>query len=89
MRLFKDHLYADHSPTRDKDGYIRIDDLEMRQEVQQAVEAIWPAVTTENLESLTDAAGYRDDFYRLFGFNVAGVDYDADVDSIVKMPSID
>lgn len=88
-RLFRDHLYASHPLKLDGEGYIRIDDLEMRQEVQQAVEAIWPAVTTENLESLTDAAGYRDDFYRLFGFNVAGVDYDADVDSIVKMPSID
>lgn len=88
-RLFRDHLYASHPVKLDGEGYIRIDDLEMRQDVQQDVEAIWPTVTTENLETLTDVAGYRDDFYRLFGFNIAGIDYNADIDPLVKMPSID
>lgn len=88
-RLFRDHLYASHPVKLDSEGYIRIDDLEMRQDVQQAVESIWPQVTTENLEALTDVEGYRDDFYRLFGFNIAGIDYNADIDPVVKMPSLD
>lgn len=88
-RLFREHLYSSSPITRDAEGYIRLDDLEMLDEIQNKVAELWPQVTTENLEQLTDIEGYRDDFYRLFGFNMAGVNYDADIDPIVKMPSID
>lgn len=88
-RLFRDHLYASVPKPRDNEGYIRIDDLEMRDDVQQAVAMIWPQVTTDNLSTLTDVAGYRNDFYHLFGFNVEGVDYDAEVNPVVNMPSIE
>lgn len=87
-RLFREHLYAAHPKPRDAEGYIRIDDLEMTPELQQQVKAIWPQVNSENVMSLTDLAGYRDDFYRLFGFNMPGIDYEADVDPVVKINSI-
>lgn len=87
-RLFRDYLYASQPKARDAEGYIRIDDYEMMAEVQRQVAAIWPQVTTDNVMSLTDLAGYRDDFYRLFGFNIPGIDYDAEVDPIVKINSI-
>ncbi|RDI44568.1 enoyl-ACP reductase FabV [Aquicella lusitana] len=87
-RLFKDHLYASHPPARDAEGYIRIDDLEMDPEVQQQIAELWPRITTENLAQLTDVKGYCDDFYRLFGFNLEGVDYNAEVDPVVKIGSI-
>lgn len=87
-RLFRHHLYAASAPSRDSDGFIRLDDLEMQADIQRRVEEIWPQVTTENVNSLTDTKGYCDDFYRLFGFNMQGVDYDADVNPIVKIPSI-
>ncbi len=88
-RLFRDHLYAVQPIARDAEGYIRIDDLEMRQDVQSAVETLWPKITTDNLADLADIHGYCNDFYRLFGFNAAGVDYDADVNPVVKIPSIE
>jgi len=88
-RLFNDHLYSSHAPARDAEGYVRIDDLEMRKEVQDAVMEIWPTVTSDNLTEKTDVQGYRDEFYRLFGFNVDGVNYDAEVNPVVKIPSID
>ncbi|OGT55375.1 MAG: trans-2-enoyl-CoA reductase [Gammaproteobacteria bacterium RIFCSPHIGHO2_12_FULL_42_10] len=87
-RLFREHLYAPHPPARDKDGFIRVDDLEMEQDIQRKIEEIWPQVTTENVKSLTDLDGYCDEFYRLFGFNIDGVNYDAEVDPVVKIPSI-
>lgn len=87
-RLFKDHLYAAHPQARDAEGYIRIDDLEMQEEVQRQVAALWPQITTDNLQQLTDVKGYCDDFYRLFGFNRAGVDYEAEVDPVVAIESI-
>ena len=59
---------------------IRLDDWEMREDVQQAVMDIWPQVTTENLKELADTEGYHADFYRMFGFGIDGVDYTADVD---------
>ncbi len=58
----------------------------MRPEVQASVAKIWPEVTTENLAALTDIAGYRSEFLKLFGFGMAGVDYDAEAEPHVPMP---
>jgi len=85
QRLFAERLYNGASPQLDDKGRIRIDDWEMREEVQSAVEKIWPAVTTESLYELTDMAGYREEFLRLFGFGVEGVDYEAETDPVVPV----
>jgi enoyl-[acyl-carrier protein] reductase/trans-2-enoyl-CoA reductase (NAD+) len=68
---------------------IRLDDWEMRDDVQRAVTELWPKVTSENLEDLTDFDGYRADFLKLFGFGLPGVDYEADVDQMVSLESSD
>jgi len=85
-RLFATQLYAPAGPTLDEAGRIRIDDREMLAEVQAAVAEIWPQVSTENLAQLTDIAGYRSDFLKLFGFGLPGIDYDADSEPHVTMP---
>ncbi|MFC4527292.1 trans-2-enoyl-CoA reductase family protein [Dyella halodurans] len=80
-RLFRESLYRkDHNaPTTDDEGRLRLDDWELRDDVQQACKAMWPTVTTENLPQLTDYAGYKQDFLRLFGFGRADVNYEEDV----------
>ena len=88
-RLFHDYLYAAHPGARDDEGYIRLDDLEMQPDVQAQIAALWPQVTSENLRVMTDVEGYCDDFYRLFGFKLDGVDYEADVDPNVKIASLE
>jgi enoyl-[acyl-carrier protein] reductase/trans-2-enoyl-CoA reductase (NAD+) len=55
----------------------------MRPEIQNAVEEIWPQVRTENLSELTDIAGYREEFLKLFGFGFDGVDYEAETEPVV------
>jgi len=80
QRLFATQLYNGHSPTFDSEGRVRVDDWEMRPAIQDPVSAIWPRVTTENLAALTDIAGYRAEFLRLFGFDLSGVDYEAEVE---------
>jgi enoyl-[acyl-carrier protein] reductase/trans-2-enoyl-CoA reductase (NAD+) len=87
-KLFRQHLYAAHPPAYDSEGYIRLDDLEMQPDIQRRIEEIWPQVTTENVKTLTDLQGYCDDFYRLFGFNMKGVDYNAETDPVVTIPSL-
>ncbi len=87
-RLFADRLYNDGAPALDEKGRIRIDDWEMREDIQAAVAKLWPQVTTENLEELSDIAGYRAEFLKLFGFGLPNVDYAADVDPAVEVPSI-
>ena len=87
-RLFTMYLYASQSAKRDGEGYARLDDWEMRDDVQAAVTSLWPQVTTENLAALTDVEGYRNDFYRLFGFNMEGINYDQEVDPMVEMESV-
>lgn len=86
-RLFSDHLAAESGPVLDDKGRIRIDDLEMRPEVQEAVAAAWEKVNTENLSELSDFAGYREEFLRLFGFGLPGVDYGAECDPVRELPS--
>jgi enoyl-[acyl-carrier protein] reductase/trans-2-enoyl-CoA reductase (NAD+) len=86
-RLFKDYLYANKNLPENQ--FIRIDDLEMRAAVQEQIAKLWPTVTTENLTELTDIEGYRDEFYRLFGFNLSGINYEADVNPQVHIESIE
>ncbi|WP_448129987.1 enoyl-ACP reductase FabV [Stenotrophomonas rhizophila] len=72
----------------DDAGRLRADYKEMAPEVQGEVVALWPQVTNENLYEISDLAGYKADFLRLFGFGVEGVDYDADVATDVKIPNL-
>jgi enoyl-[acyl-carrier protein] reductase / trans-2-enoyl-CoA reductase (NAD+) len=85
QRLFSTHLYDGNQPVLDNEGRVRIDDWEMREDVQAKVAAIWPQVTTENLAQLTDIAGYRAEFLKLFGFGLPGVNYDAEVEPHVPL----
>ena len=87
QRLFQDRLYADKIPTDDK-GRIRIDDWEMRADVQAKVAELWKEATTETLPKMGDLKGYEKDFFNLFGFMVEGVDYDEDVNEIVEIPGL-
>ncbi len=80
QRLFARHMYNGGSIPFDDHGRVRLDDHEMKTEVQREIVELWPRITTENLAALTDIAGYRAEFLKLFGFGLAGVDYDADVE---------
>jgi enoyl-[acyl-carrier protein] reductase/trans-2-enoyl-CoA reductase (NAD+) len=86
QRLFATQMYNGQVPKFDESGRVRIDDWEMRREIQAAVREIWPRVTTENLAAETDMAGYRSEFLKLFGFGIAGVNYDAETEPHVPMP---
>ncbi len=88
-RLFVDHLYNnDNTYLLDQAGRIRIDDLEMRTDVQEEISKLWNIITTENIEHISDLAGYREEFYKLFGFNIANVDYSQDYNINVQIPSL-
>ena len=79
-RLLKDRLYAGPPVPTDESGRIRIDDLELREDVQSRIESLWRSVTTENLEAISDVRVFREEFLKLFGFGLPSVDYMADVD---------
>ncbi|MCB9771050.1 MAG: trans-2-enoyl-CoA reductase family protein [Candidatus Omnitrophica bacterium] len=78
-RLFGQRLYTGKPVAVDSDGRIRVDDWEMRDDVQKEVSAIWEKVTNENVKELADVSGYHRDFLKLFGFGLKNVDYSADV----------
>ena len=88
QRLYGTKVYGDAGVVADTDGFIRMDDLEMKSETQAAVMRAWKSVSTETLSDLTDFEGYRAEFLRLFGFEVPGVDYGADVDPMVEIPTL-
>jgi enoyl-[acyl-carrier protein] reductase/trans-2-enoyl-CoA reductase (NAD+) len=78
QRLFSECLYTDQ-PRLDEANRFRVDEKELDRSIQARVEAIWDEVTEENLMTLTDYQAYHNDFLKLFGFNVDGVDYEADI----------
>lgn len=84
-RLFSEQMFNGKSLQRDEAGRARIDDWEMRPEIQNAVRQIWPGVTTESLGNDTDIAGCRTEFLKLFGFGLAGVNYEAETEPHVLM----
>jgi enoyl-[acyl-carrier protein] reductase/trans-2-enoyl-CoA reductase (NAD+) len=88
QRLFQDRLYTGSEVPVDEKGRIRIDDWEMRDDVQAKVAKLWEEATTETLPAIGDLAGYRNDFLNLFGFEFAGVDYKAESNEVVNIESI-
>ena len=86
-RLFRESLYGDARGV-DEEGRLRADNLELDPEVQAEVATIWEQIDTDNLKDLSDFDGYRREFLQLFGFEVDGVDYDADVDPVVPITQL-
>ncbi|QFU76728.1 trans-2-enoyl-CoA reductase family protein [Halioglobus maricola] len=85
--LFRDSLYG-AEPYLDEDGRLRADRKELDPAVQAAVADLWQDINTETLRELSDFAGYKREFLQLFGFEVDGVDYDADVDPIANIENM-
>lgn len=86
-RMFSEKLYGGAVKT-DGEGLIRLDDLEMREDVQKKVMEIWQNISDENISANADLDGYRSDFAKLFGFESDGVDYEADCDTAVGIESL-
>lgn len=78
-RLHRDYLFSRRPLPPDAEGRIRLDDRELRPDVQREVSRLWSRVTTENIGELSDIAGFRDEYLRYHGFGVPGIDYTADV----------
>jgi enoyl-[acyl-carrier protein] reductase/trans-2-enoyl-CoA reductase (NAD+) len=76
--LFRDSLYG-ANPIMDDTGRLRADLKELQPQIQDKVSALWQQINNDNINVLSDFAGYKHEFLKLFGFEVDGVDYDADV----------
>ncbi len=87
-RLFAQRVYSDASMPVDDRGRVRMDDWEMRADVQAIVDERWQRAQTGALADIADLDGYREDFLKLFGFGFPGVDYDADASPNVSIPSV-
>lgn len=91
FRLFSNYLNIVNNKfdsLLDSHGMIRMDDLEMRADVQTEVANLWDVVDSDNIQHLGDLNGYKEDFYKLFGFNFEGVDYSKDYNIEVQIPSL-
>lgn len=88
QRLYAQRLYSGNAIPLDDAGRIRIDDWEMRDDVQNQIAQLWRESTTESLPAIGDLAGYKQDFLNLFGFGFEGVDYLADTSELVQIASI-
>ena len=81
-RMFRTQMYKDGGAELDDTARIRMDDWELRDDVQNKVKELWPQVNSDNIFELTDYQGYKDEFLKLFGFGVEGIDYDAEVEPL-------
>ena len=89
QRLYSDFLFSEQTLITDDKGRIRIDDLEMRADIQAEIDKLWKMVEQDNLLDIVDLQGYQDDFYRLFGFGLANINYETPIDVEVSIPSLD
>lgn len=87
-RLFRERLYRDGDIPVDDANRIRIDDWEMREDVQNTVAALWEQADTDTLPAIGDLAGYKSEFLSLFGFGLEGIDYSADVNENVPIENL-
>ena len=81
-RLYRDHLFSDKPLRLDKNGRIRIDDYEMREDVQRAVSELWERVDGDDIREIADIKGLREEFLRHHGFGMPGVDYSREVEPV-------
>jgi enoyl-[acyl-carrier protein] reductase/trans-2-enoyl-CoA reductase (NAD+) len=90
-RMFRERLYKEDGSAAEVDdkNRLRLDDLELRDDIQAHCQELWPQLTNENLAQLTDYNEYKEEFLKLFGFGVEGVDYEADVNPLVPFDVID
>ena len=88
QRLYAQRLYSGNPIPVDEKGRIRIDDWELRDDVQEIVARLWKDATTENLPENGDLVGYRTDFHNLFGFGLPNINYQTEANEMVAIPSI-
>ena len=86
-RMLKDRVYGNDIKL-DQKGRICMDDLEMQSDNQSFVSDNWDIVTSQNVSDISDVDGYRAEFFHLFGFEFDEVDYDADVEIDITIPSL-
>lgn len=89
QRLFATKMYNDQTPETDDKNRLRLDDWELRDTVQKTCGEIWKQLNDDNIYQLTDYQSYKEEFLRLFGFGLKGVDYDADVSGEVNFDVVE
>lgn len=80
VRLFQGHIGPQQTPVLDDAGRIRLDDRELAPDIQAETNRLWQIVNTENLKEVSDYAGVKRDFRRLFGFEMNGIRYEEPVE---------
>ena len=88
QRLFMDRLYSTDGLQLDENGRIRVDDWEMREDVQSEIATLWEQADTDSLSKIGDLNGYSEEFFKLFGFKVDNVDYTTESNEMTGIPSI-
>ncbi len=88
QRLYSQRLFTGKNVPTDSNGRIRIDDWEMRDDIQAKVSDLWSKASTESMAEIGDLEGYKQDFLNLFGFGFKGVDYNADTNEMIEVSSI-
>ena len=84
-RLFVEKVYSGKGLVLDDDQRLRVDDFEMREDIQTEINEIWPTLTNDNFHQIADFDGYQKEFMSLFGFGIDGVDYTQDVNEEVSL----
>jgi enoyl-[acyl-carrier protein] reductase/trans-2-enoyl-CoA reductase (NAD+) len=88
QRLYADKLFAGGNVPTDEAGRVRVDDWEMREDVQAEIIQLWELVSTETVHHIGDLRGYTKDFKNLFGFGFKTVDYHLDVNEMVEIEGL-
>lgn len=79
QRMFADKIYSANELELDDSGRLRMDDLELMDDIQKQVDSLWKQITPENFTTLSDYEGYKKEFMQSNGFEIDGVNYEEDI----------
>lgn len=88
QRLYADRLFKGGDVPTDEEGRIRIDDWEMRPDVQAEVLEAFQSATTENMHDIADLRAYGNEFRHLFGFGFSKIDYHLEQNEMVQIEDL-
>ncbi|WP_405968998.1 enoyl-[acyl-carrier-protein] reductase FabV [Streptomyces sp. NBC_00988] len=71
----------------DDEGRVRLDTWELADDVQAQTAERWDQATTDSISTLADLDWFTGEVRRLYGFDVAGVDYDQPAETAIPWPN--
>ena len=74
-RMCKEKIYNGKAVLTDTEQRIRLDDWEMKKDIQEEIVKLWNSVNEDTIADIADLVGFKKEFYNIHGFEWDDIDY--------------